>query len=36
MASVTIGNSKHNHQAEVDRTTVIKDIPLSCRSETIK
>ena len=35
-ASVTIGNSKHDRQAEADRTAVIRDIPLSCRSETIK
>jgi len=34
--SITIGNSKHDHQAEADRTAVIRDILLFCRSETIK
>jgi len=36
MVSVTIGNSKYDRQAEADCTAIIRDIPLSCRSETIK
>jgi len=35
-ASVIIGNSKYDCQAEADHTAVIRDILLSCRSETIK
>jgi len=36
MASITIGNSKHDCQAEAICIAIIKDIPLSCKSETIK
>jgi len=35
-ASITIGNSKYDRQAKVNRTAIIRDILLSCRSETIK
>src|SRR6266540_3702747 len=35
-ATVVIGNSKFDRQAEADRTAVIRDIPLFCNSETIK
>src|SRR6266511_2720983 len=35
-ATVVIGNSKFDRQAEANRTAVIYDIPLFCKSETIK
>src|SRR6266498_44012 len=35
-ATIVIGNSKFDRQAEADRTAVIRDIPLFCNSETIK
>src|SRR6266498_3088911 len=35
-ATVVIGNSKFDRQAEANRTAVIYDIPLFCNSETIK
>src|SRR6266542_515811 len=35
-ATVVIGNSKFDRQAEADRTVVVRDIPLFCNSETIK
>src|SRR6266540_2314795 len=35
-ATVVIGNSKFDRQAEADRTAVVRDIPLFCNSETIK
>ncbi len=35
-ATVVIGNSKFDWQAEADWITVIRDIPLFCNSETIK
>ncbi len=36
MASITISNSRHNYQVKADHTAIIRDIPLSYRSETIK
>src|SRR6266540_3057941 len=35
-ATVVIGNSKFDRQAEANRTAVVRDIPLFCNSETIK